>query len=100
MHGSGDASAMARAGSTTDGPCLIASELRAGYGDMTIVHGVSLMVHRGRALGIIGPNGSGKSTLVKALVGLVRRQGGGVSILGRDVTKMPAHAIAQLGCGY
>jgi len=41
------------------------------YGDATVLHDVSLRVHRGDRLAIIGPNGIGKSTLLKIAVGRV-----------------------------
>lgn len=60
--------------------------LVAGYGELDILHGVSIDVHPQEIVTIIGPNGAGKSTLLKSIFGLVRPKGGTVTFLGEDVT--------------
>jgi amidase len=75
-------------------------ELRAGYGYVPVLHGVSLRVAEGQALGIVGHNGMGKTTLLKTIVGLLPATGGLVSIDGADVTQEPAHARARRGLAY
>jgi energy-coupling factor transport system ATP-binding protein len=47
---------------------------------------VSLEVHAGEIVGVIGHTGSGKSTVMQHFNGLMRPQGGAVSVLGRDMT--------------
>jgi ABC-type multidrug transport system ATPase subunit len=42
------------------------------------------MVLDGGKMVIVGPNGSGKSTLIKAILGLVPIQSGGVTVFGKD----------------
>jgi neutral amino acid transport system ATP-binding protein len=74
--------------------------LEAGYGEVTILHGVSLRVPRGSIVSVIGPNGAGKSTLLKALYGIVRPHGGSVRFEARDVTGRPAHELTALGLNY
>jgi len=49
------------------------------------LHGVSLTVRRGEAVGLVGPSGSGKSTLVDVLLGLLAPQSGGVRVDGKDI---------------
>src|SRR5215510_13444140 len=51
------------------------------------LEGVDLAVSRGRVLGLIGPNGAGKSTLLRIMMGLVRADGGSVTILGREMPR-------------
>ncbi len=46
--------------------------LRAGYGHVPVLHGVTLQLRSGEAIGIVGHNGVGKTTLMKTLIGLVR----------------------------
>ena len=61
-------------------PILSVRELRAGYGDEDILHGITITVHTGTIVAIIGPNGSGKSTLLKTIYGLVKPRGGAVTL--------------------
>ena len=79
---------------------LDVTELRAGYGHVPVLHGVSLQVHEAEAIGIVGHNGMGKTTLLKALTGLLPSTGGRISMDGVDVTHTPAHARARMGIGY
>ena len=46
--------------------------------------GVSFTLPRGCIMGLIGENGAGKSTTIRLLLGLARRDGGEVSVLGED----------------
>jgi len=50
-----------------EGPLLELDGLRAGYGHVEVLHGVSLSVRAGGIVAIVGPNGAGKSTLLKLL---------------------------------
>nr|WP_321484465.1 ATP-binding cassette domain-containing protein [uncultured Cohaesibacter sp.] len=50
-----------------------------------VVHGISLELEAGQAMGIIGPSGSGKSTFAKALVGVVPALGGSVRFDGSEL---------------
>lgn len=52
--------------------------LACGYGEKTVVHGVSLAVERGEIVCLLGANGSGKTTFFKTVLGLLRPQGGDV----------------------
>ena len=79
---------------------LDVSELRAGYGHVPVLHGITLQVHEGEAIGIVGHNGMGKTTLLKTLVGLMPATGGRISLDGVDVTRAPAHQRARMGIGY
>jgi branched-chain amino acid transport system ATP-binding protein len=60
------------------GRSLRVTGLTAGYGTVTVVHGVSFEVAEGEVLGIAGPNGAGKTTLLNAVAGLSRRCSGDV----------------------
>ena len=79
---------------------LEARDLRSGYGAVPVLHGVSLRLEEGQALGIVGHNGMGKSTLIKTLVGLLPATAGSISIDGADVTREPAHARSRRGLAY
>ena len=74
--------------------------LRAGYGDLDVLHDVSLTVAPGGFVSVIGPNGAGKSTLLKAIYGLAVTRGGRVLFEGRDVTAGGPHELTRLGLNY
>jgi amidase len=74
--------------------------LRAGYGQVPVLHGIDFQLHEGEAVGIVGHNGVGKTTFLKALLGLVPASAGRVSMDGVDVTRMKAHERSRLGVGY
>ena len=56
------------------------------YGDFKLDH-VDLTLPGGAILGLIGENGAGKSTTIKAILNLIRRDGGSVKVFGREVTE-------------
>jgi len=88
------------AGNTWNGNALEVTDLVAGYGEMDILHGVSLRLGPGEMVAIIGPNGAGKSTLLKAIVGLVRPRAGRVLFLGEDITGSPPEKVVAKGLCY
>jgi branched-chain amino acid transport system ATP-binding protein len=78
-------------------PLLEVAGLEVAYGHVEAVRGVSLSVGEGRFVTLIGPNGAGKTSLLSALAGLVRSKAGRVTLGGRDVTGLPAHAAVAAG---
>jgi lipopolysaccharide export system ATP-binding protein len=79
---------------------LEARHLRKSYGGRTVVQDVSLAVDNGEVVGLLGPNGAGKTTSFYMIVGLVRADGGEISIDGRSVEHMPIHRRSRLGLSY
>ncbi|MFT3718539.1 LPS export ABC transporter ATP-binding protein [Pseudorhodoferax sp.] len=79
---------------------LEARRLQKSYGSRKVVQDVSLTVHEGEVVGLLGPNGAGKTTSFYMIVGLVRADGGQISIDGRSVEQMPIHRRSQLGLSY
>jgi amidase len=77
-----------------------ANDLRAAYGHVPVLHGVSFALAAGDALGIVGHNGMGKTTLLKTLMGLLPVTSGVISVDGVDITHEPAHARSRLGIAY
>jgi branched-chain amino acid transport system ATP-binding protein len=71
--------------------------VNAGYGPTTILHGVSLDVQPGEVVTIIGGNGAGKTTTLRTVAGLIRPTAGRITFEGRDVTRLAAHEIVDLG---
>jgi branched-chain amino acid transport system ATP-binding protein len=54
------------------------SGLDAGYGAVSVLHGVSLSVRAGETVALLGTNGNGKSTLMKCVMGMVRPSAGSI----------------------
>ncbi|MDB5957182.1 MAG: lptB, partial [Ramlibacter sp.] len=79
---------------------LEARHLRKSYGGRKVVRDVSLAVDKGEVVGLLGPNGAGKTTSFYMIVGLVRADGGEISIDGRSVEHMPIHRRSRLGLSY
>ena len=75
-------------------------DLHTYYGDSHILHGVSLAIPRGKAVGLLGRNGMGKTTLIRTLMGYVRPRSGSVHCDGKNVTAAPPEKMARLGIGY
>jgi branched-chain amino acid transport system ATP-binding protein len=76
---------------------LSALGVRAGYGRIEVLHGVSLDVPRGSALALLGPNGAGKTTLLKAISGQLGLTAGTVDVDGRRMGKNAVEHLARSG---
>jgi ABC-type branched-subunit amino acid transport system ATPase component len=84
---------------------LETEEVSAGYGDVNILHEVSISVPRSGMVSVIGPNGAGKSTLLKTLYGLLRPRGGRILLRldGSDETEivgLKPNQVTALGMNY
>ena len=79
---------------------LVAHNLVKIYGKRTVVNHVSFRVAPGEVVGLLGPNGAGKTTSFYAVVGLVRPDGGKVTLGDDDLTRDPMHVRARKGVGY
>ena len=88
----GDASARASA------PVLEARHLTAGYGEVPVLHDISLRVETGQIVALLGANGAGKTTLLLALAGLLPLLSGDVAADGH-VTTAPLYRRARDGLG-
>ena len=75
-------------GPTLEQPTLAISGLRAGYGDLEVLHGIDLVARPGKITALFGANGAGKSTLCSTLAGLVAATGGDLMLDGVPVTRM------------
>ena len=70
------------------------------YDRRTVLHDVSLAVHRGEVVGLLGPNGAGKTTCFYSVMGLVKPDAGRIFLDGQDITDLPMYRRAILGLGY
>jgi ABC-type branched-subunit amino acid transport system ATPase component len=90
--------------SVPEPPVLEVRDLVAGYGEVNILHGVSLTVARGGFVSVIGPNGAGKSTLLKSIYGIVKPRGGTIILRSdeeeRQIEGWKPHRVTKLGANY
>ena len=84
----------------TDVSRLEARHLQKSYGSRKVVHDVSIAVQKGEVVGLLGPNGAGKTTSFYMMVGLVRADGGSITIDGQSVEHLPIHRRSRLGLSY
>jgi thiamine transport system ATP-binding protein len=66
--------------------------LRVAYGDYIAVDGVDLDVGEGEIVALLGPSGCGKTSVLRSVAGLVNPSAGVITLDGRDLTGVPAHA--------
>lgn len=81
---------------------LSARNLTRRFGNLQVIHGVSLELRRGEVLGLLGHNGAGKTTTLQMLTGCLLPNGAGkdgcsIEICGIDLLRQPALAKAHLG---
>ncbi|HVC69054.1 MAG TPA: ATP-binding cassette domain-containing protein [Acidimicrobiales bacterium] len=79
------------------GPMLELVDVRAAYGRIEVVHGVSLTVPRGAVLALLGPNGAGKSTLLRVTSGRMSPSSGTVRFHGEEIGKATSEQLARRG---
>jgi ABC-2 type transport system ATP-binding protein len=77
------------------GFAIEARGVRKRFGDVAALDGIDLGVPAGTVYALLGPNGAGKTTLIRAIVGLVKTDGGELAVLG---TRMPDRdVLANVG---
>jgi branched-chain amino acid transport system ATP-binding protein len=76
---------------------LEVNNVSAQYGDLKILHGVSLKVDLRKIVTLVGANGAGKSTLMRVISGLIRPSSGSVLFDGSDLGNIPAFRIVERG---
>lgn len=79
---------------------LEAQDLHSGYGEMEILHGVSMRLDEKEIVAVIGPNGAGKSTLIKTIFGLLRPTNGRVMFHDADIAGMHPRDLVLKGLAY
>jgi ABC-type branched-subunit amino acid transport system ATPase component len=76
---------------------LSAVDVRAGYGRIEVLHGITLSVRAGSAMALLGPNGAGKTTLLGAISGQIPLTAGTVEIGGRPLGRNATERLARSG---
>jgi lipopolysaccharide export system ATP-binding protein len=70
------------------------------YGKRQVVKDIDLSVKVGEIVGLLGPNGAGKTTTFYMVVGLIRPDGGDITLNGQDLSSLPMYIRARKGIGY
>ena len=76
---------------------LEVSDIRARYGAIEALKGVSLTVDPEEVVTLIGANGAGKSTTLRAISGLTPASAGKITFEGKEITRVPAHDVVGRG---
>ena len=80
-------------------PVLEASDLKAGYGPIQVLHGIDFHVDEGEIVVILGANGAGKTTTLRAVSGMIQTSGS-VKLNGQDITGRKSADIVRLGVAH
>ena len=70
--------------------------LKKSFGDLDVLQGVDLDLHKGENLVVLGKSGSGKSVLIKIMVGLLKQDKGSMLVLGKEVSQLKTKELNQL----
>lgn len=76
---------------------LVVRNLRAGYGNVEVLHGIDFEVRAGECVALVGANGAGKTTTLKTVCGLIRPRSGEIEFEGRRIDGLPGHRIVAMG---
>jgi branched-chain amino acid transport system ATP-binding protein len=81
----------------TEGAALELIDVRAAYGSIDVLHGVSITIPRGTVYALLGPNGAGKSTTLKVASGQLNPTAGEVRYLGEKINGRSSDKVARAG---
>jgi len=75
-------------------------DLEVSYGIIKAIKGISFDVNEGEVIALIGANGAGKTTILHTITGLITADRGTVQFEGKEITKVPAHKIVEMGMAH
>ncbi|HYP24773.1 MAG TPA: ABC transporter ATP-binding protein [Actinomycetota bacterium] len=78
-------------------PLLEVEELKAGYGSLPVLQGITFDIEEGETAVLLGLNGAGKTTTVLTLSGMLKPWAGRVTFQGKDVTGMDPRKLVADG---
>jgi branched-chain amino acid transport system ATP-binding protein len=87
----------AAATAPTPGVTLELLDIRAAYGTIDVLHGVSIAIPPGQVYALLGPNGAGKSTTLKVASGQLAPVSGTVHFMGERVNGWASDRLARAG---
>jgi lipooligosaccharide transport system ATP-binding protein len=71
--------------------------LAKNFGARVAVDDISFAIQPGECVGFLGPNGAGKTTTINILLGLVRKSGGQIKLLGREIPRYHRQVKRDIG---
>ena len=74
-------------------------DVHSYYGNIHALQGIDVDVRRGEIVTLLGTNGAGKTTTLRTISGLMHPRKGTITLQGKDVSKVAAHEMVQLGVG-
>jgi branched-chain amino acid transport system ATP-binding protein len=79
---------------------LTLEDVRASYGPVEALKGMSLEVRDGELVTLIGANGAGKTSTLKAISGVLRPSGGRINFEGADIHRLSPREILKRGISH
>ena len=79
---------------------LTAQHLAKSYRQRKVISDVSIEINSGEVVGLLGPNGAGKTTCFYMIAGIVKADGGTITLDDANITHKAIHERARLGLGY
>lgn len=78
-----------------NGDMVQIENLQKKYGDFSL--NITLSIPSGTVTGLVGKNGAGKSTTIKAILGLIKREGGSLQVMGKEAGTLSAEDKENIG---
>ena len=79
---------------------LSIKNLKAGYGKVEVLHGISIDVPKSQVITLIGSNGAGKTTTMRAITGMIKPTEGQITLGDQDITGYDSYKVAKLGVAH
>ena len=79
---------------------LSIKNLKAGYGKVEVLHGISIEVPKSQIITLIGSNGAGKTTTMRAITGMIKPTAGEITLGNENITGVDSHRVARLGLAH
>ena len=79
---------------------LVLDRVVAGYGEATVLNGLSLRLAEGQSMALLGRNGTGKTTLIETIAGLTTFRSGAILLAGTNIAGIRPERRAALGLGW
>lgn len=78
-------------------PAIEVRSLTKNYSNVPALLGIDLSIQPGEFYGLLGPNGAGKTTTIGIITGLVKLEGGSVSVFGKDIVRDYRYTRSMIG---